>query len=133
MGLTISIKGYKGAFDCGYITFGMFRMRLCEAAYGPALGYIYHSHYINGTPYTDYEIEVWNANCNDDLDVFLFHSDADGKLTSQECKKIYNVIKDVSLDMEGHNYGDMQPYNMIEKWKDMFSYCAKRRVNMYFR
>lgn len=133
MGLTISIKGYKGAYDCGYLTFGQFRIALCEQLCGPALGHIYKEHYIQGTNFSDWELEFWNANCIDDLDIFLFHSDFDEKLTPKECKKIYDVIKDTHMDMIGHNYGDMEQYNMLERWKDMFKYCYKRRVNMYFR
>ena len=31
MGLTVSIKGYKDAYDCGYVTFASFRFQLAEA------------------------------------------------------------------------------------------------------
>lgn len=67
-----------------------------------------------------------------DLDLFLFHSDCDGKFTWMECRRVYNAIKDLRMDMQGHNYGVMKPYNMLEHWKNIFLHCAKRRVNLYY-
>lgn len=110
MGLTIKIKGMKDTYDCGYHTFNMFRRALATA---------YIARY--------YELS------NPDLDVFLFHSDCDGKLTPKECRGIYNAIKDLEMSMPGHNYGDMVSYNMLERWKSMFKFCASHRVNMWFR
>ena len=70
------------------------------------------------------EIKEWNNLCNDDLDIFLWHSDCDGKLTPKECKKIYDAMKDLKVEM---NY-----YDMHQLWLNMLRHCYKHRVNMYF-
>jgi len=135
MGLTISIKGYDGAYDCGYITHNVFMRSLAEV-YNEEFGKLYDkwcdSALIESRKLTDEEIKRWNEICNDDLDILLLHSDCDGKLTPKECRKVYEVIKNFEINMPGHNYGDMKPYNLLEKWKDMLRYCYIHRVNMYF-
>jgi len=75
------------------------------------------------------------------LRMFLFAPDCDAVIRPRECRIIYDDIKDMHLDMPGHNYGDYEvkdgvtvfhQYNMLERWKSMFRYCATKRVNMYF-
>ena len=78
------------------------------------------------------EIKEWNNLCNDDLDIFLWHSDCDGKLTPKECKKIYDAMKDLKVEMQGHNYIEMNCYDMHQLWLNMLKHCYKHRVNMYF-
>ena len=78
--------------------------------------------------YTDDEIEQWNQLCNNDLDIFLWHSDYDGKLTPKECKKIYNELK--KLKIKDLPYSDK--WTMQELWLNMLKHCYKHRVNMYF-
>lgn len=136
MGLTISIKGYKGAYDCGYITYGNFLMELCKAYYPPEMSKLYCAQFLDydhKDGLTEEESKYWNAHCNDDIDLLLWHSMCEGKLTPKECRKIYEQIKNLHSDMQGHNYGEMVPYNMFEKWKDMLLFCAQHRVNMNFR
>ena len=134
MGLTVRIKGYEGAYNCGYITMGNFLMKLCKTAYGERMGEMFSRFFTN--PYykgfSEEEAEFWNQNCDDGIDLLLWHSDCDSKFTPEECRTIYESIKDLHMDMVGHNYDDMKPYNMLDRWKDMFLYCAKHRVNMYF-
>ena len=131
MGLHVTAKGLtdESEFNCGYITFGKFRIKLAYA-YNEEFGKIYEKSYERELK--PKEIERWNELCNDDLDIFLLHSDCDGKFTPQECRKIYNAIKDLHIDMQGHNYRVMKPYNMLEHWKAIFKHCADRRVNLYF-
>ena len=134
MGLDVDAKGltYETNFSCGYITFGVYRQKVAEA-YNKEFGEIYKKSYNPSfSGYTDEEIKRWNEICDDDLDIFLNHSDCDGKFTPQECKKIYNAMKDLKVEMQGHNYGVMKPYNMHEHWLNIFKHCYKRRVNLYF-
>ena len=134
LGLTVQIKGYSGAYDCGYITYGNFMMELIKTAYGRECYEIFQRSLITSKPFTDEDEKVWEAHKNDDLELWIWHSDCDGKFSYQECRKIYNAIKDLEMqNFFAHDYGDMKQYNMLERWKDMFHYCAKRRVNMYFR
>lgn len=132
MGLYAYAKGLskEKCYDCGYITFGVYRQEVSEA-FNKRLGELYKKHYI-GIKLTEEETDEWNKLCNNDLDIFLFHSDCDGKFTPQECKKIYNVMKDLKVDMLGHNYGIMKQYNMHEHWLHIFKHCYTRRVNLYF-
>ena len=129
MGLTIKIKGYEGAYDCGYITFDIFRYRLASAKFGDAYAENYRL-WQQGTSMVNEEL--LDSHDDDPISNFLFSLDCEGKYTPKECREFYESIKDLKMDMIGHNYGDMKQYNMLERWKDMFRYCARRRVNMYF-
>lgn len=134
MGLYATAKGLNDetSYDCGYLTYGHFLMNLAETAYGQQMGAIYKNNEFLHRKWCESDIEYWNKRCNDDIDILLFHSDCDGKFTPQECRRIYNAIKDLKMDMVGHNYGIMKNYNMLEHWKNIFYHCAKRRVNLYY-
>lgn len=130
MGLDINIKGLEreDTYHGGYIRFGNYRMKVAKA-FNKTLGEFYEKSYL--TPnyeYTDDEIEQWNQLCNNDLDIFLWHSDYDGKLTPKECKKIYNELK--KLKIKDLPYSDK--WTMQELWLNMLKHCYKHRVNMYF-
>lgn len=132
MGLTVSIKGYKDAYDCGYITFMRFRVELAKA-FDPVFGGLYEKWCMDGLTQDECDTANRIMEGHDALDLFLTHSDCDGKFTPKECRAIYDEIKDMHMDMLGHNYGDVNThYNMLEKWKDMFLFCARNRVNMFF-
>lgn len=133
MGLTVKIKGYEDAYDCGYITYGNFIMRLIKEAYGEQCHEIFRRSLFTSKPFTELDEKTWAEHQNDDLELWIWHSDCEGKFTPKECRRIYNAIKDLTIpDFFAHNYGTMEQYNMLERWKDMFLYCAKHRVNMYF-
>lgn len=133
MGLCATAKGLTSEteFNCGYLTYGTFLKKLAEVAYGKEMGRIYERFH-DWTLLEKDDLSNWNKNCNDDLDLLLFHSDCDGKFSWKECRKIYNAIKDLHMDMQGHNYHVMKPYNMLEHWKNIFLHCARRRVNLYY-
>lgn len=134
MGLDVRAKGLtveKGV-SCGYITYGRFILELIRVAYGEKCYEIFWRHLFDGKPFTKIEEEYWNSRSNDDLDILIFHSDCDGKFTPSECRKIYNAMRNLYSDMQGHNYGVMEEYNMFEHWKAIFKHCADRRVNLYY-
>lgn len=132
MGLDVSVKGLSDeeTYHCGYITFNIYRKKVASA-YNERIGELYEKTFNENL--TAEEINEWNQLCSDDLDIFLWHSDCEGKFTPKECKKIYDVMKDLKVDMQGHNYIEMNKYNMHELWLNMFKHCYKRRVNMYFK
>ena len=132
MGLCATAKGLTAEteFNCGYITYSNFLKNIAYA-YNQEIGEMFES-LLNGNEFSVEEEIRWNEICDDGLDLLLFHSDCDGKFTWRECREIYNSIKDLHMDMIGHNYGVMEPYNMLEHWKNIFSHCAKRRVNLYY-
>ena len=130
MGLDISIKGLEreDTYHGGYMRFANYRIEVAKV-FNKILGEIYEKPYL--TPnyeFTDDEIEQWNNLCNDDLDIFLWHSDCDGKLTPEECRKVYNELK--KLKIEDITYSDK--WTMHQLWLNMFKYCYEHRVNMYF-
>ena len=132
MGLCAHAKGLTAEteFYCGYLTYGNFLKNLAYA-YHKEIGEMFEL-LLGGVQLTEEQENRWNEICNDDLDLLLFHSDCDGKFTWKECRRIYNAIKDLHMEMQGHNYGVMKPYNMLEHWKNIFLHCARRRVNLYY-
>lgn len=114
MGLTIKAKHlpYEKTYDCGYFSFMNFRLELAKT-YNEEFGELYKKWIYDGL--TEEECNRINELSNEDLDIFLNHSDCDGKISYKDCKKIYDVIKDFTMDMLGHNYGNMQYYNMLEQ------------------
>ena len=132
MGLYATAVGLdsESCFDCGYITYGSFLFELVRVAYGNEMLKLYRK--AGSEQLTEEEAKYWNEHCNDDLDLLLWHSDCDGKFMPKECRRIYNAIKDLHSDLQGHNYGVMKPYNMFEHWKAMFKYCADRRVCLWY-
>lgn len=131
MGLDINIKGLEreDTYHGGYIRFNVYRKEVANA-YNERLGELYEKTFKEDLQ--PEEIEEWNTLCNDDLDIFLWHSDCDGKLTPKECKKIYDVMKGLKVEMQGHNYIEMNCYDMHQLWLNMFKHCYKHKVNMWF-
>lgn len=131
MGLDISVKGLerKDTYHCGYIKFNLYRKKVASA-YNERLGELYKKTFKDELQ--PEEIKEWNNLCNNDLDILLWHSDCDGKLTPKECKKIYDAMKDLKVEMQGHNYIEMNYYDMHQLWLNMLKHCYKHRVNMYF-
>lgn len=127
MGLDISVKGLerKDTYHCGYTTFNLYRKNVASA-YNERLGELYKKTFKDELQ--PEEIKEWNNLCNDDLDIFLWHSDCDGKLTPKECKKIYNELK--KLKIKDLPYSDK--WTMQELWLNMLKHCHNHRVNMYF-
>lgn len=127
MGLDIHIKGLEreDTYHCGYITFNLYRKNVASA-YNERLGELYKKTFKDELQ--PEEIKEWNNLCNDDLDIFLWHSDCDGKLTPEECKKIYNELK--KLNVKDLPYSDK--WTMQKLWLNMLQFCYKHRVNMWF-
>lgn len=130
MGLDINIKGLerKDTYHGGYMRFANYRIKIAKS-FNEKLGQIYEKQFLNmDYNFTKDEIEQLNNLSNNNLDIFLWHSDCDGKLTPKECKLIYDELKNIDIqDLEYSN-----EYTMHELWLNMLKYCYKNRVNMYF-
>lgn len=126
MGLDVCAKGLKDSYHGSYMRYYRFRIELIKLVYGEEMAELFQKDKL-----TPEEVEFWNSRCRDDLDLFLLHSDCDGKFSPKECRTIYNAIKDLDMDFESWDLG--VPYNMLDRWKSMFKYCADRGVNMYYR
>lgn len=74
-----------------------------------------------------------NELANEDLNLLLLHSDCDGKLTPEECKRIYSVTKDLKCDYSQHNYMTDADKNQLEVFNRALLYCWKHKVNMWFK
>ena len=73
--------------------------------------------------------EKWNEGCNDDLDILLWHSDCDGRLTPQECRKIYRVLEKMNVEFEENiDYYE----DFYKNFVAMLKHCYQRRVIMFF-
>lgn len=132
MGLDLKAKGYEGeSFRVGYIGFGWIR-RCIANSYNEEFGKLYERPYVE-YPFKGYaqaEVDRWNEICDDDLDILLNHSDCDGKLTWQECKKIIKA-----LDKIDFKYPDEWRQDYKEKYyvlKEMIRYCAENRRTLHF-
>ena len=135
MGLTVHAKGLppEKSFDCGYVSYGVFIMELIRAAYGYECYEIYHNAFIARRAFTDKETEFWYTKCNKDLEPLIWHDDNEGSFSVKECRGIYKAIKDLKMDMMGHNYSDPTVhFNMLEQWKGIFKHCVDNRVRLHY-
>lgn len=115
MGLDVHAKGMQDYY-IGYGRYYQMRREIVLQAYGERCLTIFDS-----VRNSEDDIAYWNSVCNDDLDIFLLHSDCDGKFTPQECRKILKALDDVHVES-----------TILDQWRKMFKYCADRRVNMYY-
>lgn len=104
--------------------------RLIAKTYNNRLGELYHIALLKSLRDEDLsteEIEEWNKLCNEDLDIFLWHSDCDGKLTVKECRKVYKILKEYESNLFPF------PYNQLhDKFLSNLKFCIDNRRNMYF-
>ncbi len=129
MGLDVYAKGLVNSerpeasfITIGYIGYSFIMKELARIAYCAEMSDLYSDY---RHIWTQADCDFWNARCNDDLDLLLFHSDCDGKFTPKECRRVYNAIKGFRLDNERLNA-------YLEKFKAAFKHCAERRVNLYY-
>lgn len=124
MGLGIYIKGleHEKSYHSGYIRFMQYRMIIAKL-YNERIGELYEKNRLY--PLLKEEEEEWNKLCNDDLDIFLWHSDCDGKLTVKECRKVYKILKQYKIEEF--------PFNELhEKFLNNLKFAIDNRRNMYF-
>jgi len=133
MGLNVIIKGLsrENTYHGGYIRFADYRTKVAKA-FNETIGEIYQKPYA----YLDYkfsqdDLKQWNtilSNKNAPMNKFLWHSDCDGKFTPKECKEIYDILKNLNVEETFYD----EETTMHELWLNMFRYCYKHRVNMWF-
>lgn len=135
MGLTATAKGLTAEteFNCGYITYGDFIVELVRIAYGQQFAESFFCEAFLRIEMPQQDIGLWNRVCNPALDLLIFHSDTDGKVSWQECRDIYKAMLPLKSEMTGHNYGVMKIYNMFDHWKNIFLHCWKHRVTLWYR
>lgn len=132
MGLSVYAKDMDRTmeYDCGYSAFGRFVMALAKC-YDPKAGELFERwHTEEGI--TDAEYEEMINSYPKALWILLDHSDCDGKITWKESREIYKIIEPLHMDERGHNYGTLDTYNMLEKWKSMLLFSWKHRRTLWF-
>lgn len=131
MGLDIMIKGldYKDSYHSSYTGFAHYRKEIAKA-YNKRFGELYEIamlKFLKGEDLSSKEIEELNKLCNDDLDIFLWHSDCDGKLTVSECRKVYKLLKKYESNLFPFPYNEFH-----EKFISNLRFCIDNRRTMYF-
>ena len=126
MGLCLQATGTEN-LHIGYGGFSLLRRDIAKA-YSQKHGDLYSTMLKNiRTGLPDGFTEDWNDGCDDDLDILLWHSDCDGRLTPQECRKIYKSLEKLNVEFDNEDFK-----NFYEKLKNILLHCYKRRVIMYF-
>lgn len=135
MGLVIRATGFNETiYDSGYMGFTHFRVAVAKA-YNQEFGELYERWIhccITSEEFLKCDSDRINELANVDLDLLLLHSDCDGKLTPKECKRIYEVTKNLSCDYPLCNYITNTGKNQLEVFNRALLHCWKRRVNMWF-
>lgn len=131
MGLSVKATGLSENIvnNWSYSTFNEFMIVLANT-YNEEFGVLYNK--LIYDKLTEEEFARFNELSNNDLNIFLLHSDCDGKLTSIECEKIYNSIKDLNMDMFSLNPSIKDVYNMLDNWKSILKHCYENKINLYF-
>lgn len=135
MGLILEAKGFdEEIYHSGYMGFTWFRIELAKS-YNQKFGVLYEK-WVNSVfthKFSDEDFKKMDNLSNKDLNLLLFHSDCDGKLTPLECKKIFNVTKTLKCDYPQSLYGNLTGKKQLDMLNKVLYHCWKRRVNLWFR
>lgn len=125
MGLDTVAKGLarKDGYHHSYVSYWWFRREIVRKCYGEKCAEIFRKPIA-----TEEDCEAWNKVCDDDLDIFLLHSDCAGKFTPKECRKVYNALCRIETNEDDPEWFSKD----LELWKGIFLHCAKRRVNLNY-
>lgn len=128
MGLTLSAHDFYSDINIGYINFFNFRYFIAKSL-SEKHGKLYEAIAKNrSNELAKVLSDEWNKDCDDSLDILLWHSDCDGRLTPKECTKIKKSLSKINVNFEGRE--DLEEF--YEDFLDMLKHCSKRRVIMYF-
>ena len=134
MGLDIFSSDDVKSFYISYISFS--RMRAFFVLhYGETLYHVYDE-ILKNSGYCDNG--VWFDLCNKigDLSILISHSDCDGKLTSDECKKLRKCLFVDEDKIKASEYSsDEYRTNMIKlmyEFIDLIDYAVENNVELIF-
>lgn len=126
MGLALMCKGHD-TLHIGYGGFSIFRKQIAQA-YSEKHGSLYSDMLMNlRKPLPDNFNEMWNDGCDDNLDILLWHSDCDGRLTPQESRMILNSLKKLTINFEDEYYE-----TFYKNFLSLLEHSKKRRVIIFF-
>lgn len=125
MGLALSATGFEKTLHFSYGGFSRFRLAVAKA-YSNKHGQLYEKLVESlGYAVDDDFLKQWDTECDEGLDLLLWHSDCDGKLTPSECTKLKNSL--LKLNIMDEEYKDV-----FEDFIKLLKHCSKRRVILYF-
>lgn len=131
MGVSIFANNRKCPikFDISYSTFFYFRREI-----GDALANTAYETWLktdNNTPIDKvHEIcEILHALVGDAAYNFLIQPDWEGTLSHKQCIELYNVIKDIKVDV----YFEYVCGNSFDDFKELLKYCYSHRTKLVWR
>lgn len=116
MGLYFTIGNRSSAAHWSYGGFHAFRVKISALAG------------INLNDMQGFDGNKKWSDLKDDIVPFLNHSDCDGSLSPQECKKIYPRLAELLNNMPEDDYDRKNGNILVENMKE----CVKRRVKLIF-
>lgn len=134
MGLDIYSSDEVKSFHIGYLSFS--RMRAFFVLhYGETLYHVYDE-ILKNLGFCD--DEVWFGLCDKvgDLSILISHSDCDGELTSDECKKLRECLfidehKIKSLEYSYEEYR-IKMIGLMYEFIDLVDYAVENNVELIF-
>ena len=128
MSLCLCAHGFENDLHIGYHGFLCLRYYISKS-YSKKHGELYDQMTKRPfQPLSEEFIKNWNDGCDDDLDILIWHSDCDGRLTPKECTKVKNALAKIDINFEGRE--DLEKF--YKDFVEMLKHCSKRRVIMYF-
>lgn len=130
MGALIYANGAPDKISIGYIGFGMIRQQLARS-FSKELGKIYEKPYNDPffKEFSKEDVERWNCICPEGLDLFLWVSDTNGKLSGAKCKKVISDLDKYPIKWPHDWRTDwLEKYERI---KELIRWCAKTRHTLY--
>lgn len=130
MGCLLFAHGAPDEVSIGYIGFGIVRCQLANS-FSRELGQLYEKPYndFSFKGFSEEELERWNQICPEGLDLFLWVSSSNGKLSATQCKKVIFDLDKYPMKWPGDWRTDwLEKYERI---KELIRWCAKTRHTLY--
>ena len=138
MGVTIESKNESG--DLGYFGFNRLRMKvaeLCDKELAEHYERLNNSLALSGNKRKMF-FESYNKKIAEIVDKnnivhaipnFIYASDCGGKVSSEQCKQIYEIVKDYD-DEISYGYSGRPDRFMFSDFKDILKDCVENKCDM---
>lgn len=136
MGMFLTAKGMK-SYEFTYIQNSMFLVKLAETfdeRYGEIVSWWIYS---NEQTTEELESEILKITKGrerqeEGLSILIKHSDVEGYLEPEECKKIYEAIKNMHIPKEKDTENKGFEY-MLDCWRYMTKYCSEHKQRLEYK
>lgn len=127
MGIDIRPKNRNGrTYHSTYGAYFALRSMIAHS-YSSDLGNMFDS--INIA--TSEDVQHWNDICDNDLDLLLLHSDCEGKLAPDECRRILKAIDKIEFRVDTECPEELYK-NLYNDLVATLEYASQHNVNLYF-